>query len=106
MAIIFYDHLFSKQQVIDLINEVEEAENLRAKLHQVVDDILYQGIIIMLLNKLSEKKHHVFLEMVHERPYDTEIILFLREHAHPNIEDDIKAEAEKLLVTILKDMLP
>ena len=106
MAIIFYDHLFSKTEVADLINQIEEAENLRGRLHQLVDDILYQGIINMILEKLNEKKHQPFLEMVSERPYDTEIIMFLRQHAHPNIEDDIKAEAEKLLGSILKDMLP
>jgi len=106
MAIIFYDHLFSKQQVQDLINEVEEAENLRGRLHQLVDDILYQGIINLILAKLDQKKHDLFLEMLHERPYDTEIIIFLRQHAHPNIEDDIKQEAEKLLCDIIKDMLP
>ncbi len=106
MAILFYDHLFNKQEITDLINSSNEAENQRAKLHQLVDDILLQGIIIMILNQLKETKHSVFLEMIHERPYDTEIILFLREHTHPKIEDDIKAEAEKLLGTILKDMLP
>jgi len=106
MAILFYDHLFNKQEVLDLINSLDEAENQRAKLHQLVDDIILQGIIIMLLNKLKESKHQIFLEMVHERPYDTEIILFLREHTHPEIEEDIKAEGQKLLGTILKDMLP
>lgn len=106
MAIIFYDHLFSKAEVVDLINQVEEAENLRGRLHQLVDDILYQGIVNMILTRLSDKKHDLFLEMLHERPYDTEIILFLREHVHPDIETDIKTEAEKLLGSILKDMLP
>jgi hypothetical protein len=106
MAILFYDHLFNKQEVIDLINSLEEAENQRSRLHQLVDDIILQGLIVMLLNKLKESKHQLFLEMIHDRPYDTEIILFLREHAHPNIEDDIKDEGEKLLASILKDMLP
>ena len=106
MAIIFYDHLFSKSEVVDLINQIEDAENLRGRLHQLVDDILYQGIINLILAKLHEKKHNTFLEMVSERPYDTEIIMYLREHAHSNIEDDIRAEAEKLLGSILKDMLP
>lgn len=106
MAIIFYDHLFSKQEVADLINQIQEAENLRGRLHQLVDDILYQGIIDLILTKLDQKKHNLFLEMLHERPYDTEIILFLRQHAHSNIEDDIKQEAEKLLGDIIKDMLP
>ncbi len=106
MAILFYDHLFNKSEVETLINGLEEMENQRAKVSQLVDDILFQGIIIMLLNKLKESKHQIFLEMIHERPYDIEIILFLRDHTHPNIEDDIKAEGEKLLATILKDMLP
>ncbi len=106
MPIIFYDHLFSKQQVQELINKVEEAENLRHKLHQLVDDILYQGIVSMILSKLEDHKHQPFLDLLHERPYDSEIIIYLREHAHPDIEDHIKIEAEKLLGNIVKDMLP
>lgn len=105
MPIIFYDHLVSKSEVVDLINSLEEAENYKNKLHQLVDDIIYQGIVLMLLNKLHENKHQIFLEMVHERPYDTEIILFLREHTHAKIEDDITEEANKLLGAIIKDML-
>ena len=106
MAILFYDHLFSKDEVTSLINELEAAENLRGRMHQLVDDILYQGIVHMLLTKLSQNKHQVFLSMLHERPYDTEIILFLREHVHPEVEDHIREEANKLLGSIIKDMLP
>ena len=106
MSILFYDHLFSKQQIQDIVDQVEESENLKSRLHQLVDDIVYQGLVAMILGKLKESKHEIFLEMLHDRPYDTEIILFLREHAHDQIEDDIRQEAEKLLGTILKDMLP
>ena len=106
MSILFYDHLFSKQQIQDIVDQIEESENLKSRLHQLVDDIIYQGLVAMILGKLKESKHEIFLEMLHDRPYDTEIILFLREHAHDQIEDDIRQEAEKLLGTILKDMLP
>lgn len=106
MSILFYDHLFSKQQIQDIVDQIEESENLKSRLHQLVDDIIYQGLVAMILGKLKESKHEIFLEMLHDRPYDTEIILFLREHTHDQIEDDIRQEAEKLLGTILKDMLP
>lgn len=105
MPILFYDHLIPKTEVQNLINQLEEAENLKNKLHQLVDDVIYQGIIHMLLQKLDEKKHQTFLEMVHERPYDTEIIVYLREHIHSNIEEEISHEGQKLLGVILKDML-
>ena len=106
MPILFYDHLISKTEVKILIEELEEAENLRHKLHQLVDDVIYQGIIHLLLQKLDQKKHQKILEIVHARPYDTEIIIFLREHIHPDIEDDIRKEGKNLLGAILKDMLP
>jgi hypothetical protein len=105
MPIIFYDHLISKSEVVNLIASLEEAENQKNKLLQLVDDIVYQGIILMILNKLSESKHSIFLEMVNERPYDIEILLFLREHAHPEIETHISEEGQKLLGMIIKDML-
>lgn len=106
MAIIYYDHLFSKSQIKEILDQLQDAENYKNKLHQLVDDIIFQGITVMLLKQLAETKHKIFLEMVHERPYDPEIIIFLREHTHSKIEEDIKKEAEKLLGMVMKDMVP
>jgi len=104
MAILFYDHLITKTEIDGLLESIEEAENQRGKALQLIDDILLQGIINFILEKLEPPHHHTFLTIVHERPYDPEIITYLKEHAGPNIEEDIRSEADKLVKMILVDL--
>lgn len=104
MAILFYDHLISKSEIEDLINASEEAENQKGKALQLIDDIIFQGIVSFILESLEEHHHHTFLTHLHERPYDPDIIVFLREKAGPEIEDNIRSEAEKLVKMIVRDL--
>jgi hypothetical protein len=104
MAILFYDHLISKSEVEDLINATEEAENQKGKALQLIDDIIFQGIVSFILESLEEHHHHTFLTHLHERPYDPDIIVFLREKASPDIEDSIRSEADRLVKIIIRDL--
>lgn len=104
MPILFYDHLISKTEIEFLLNEVEEADNQKGKATQLIDDIIFQGIVAFLLEKLEPHHHHTFLTHVHDRPYDPEILAYLRDHAGPEIEDDIRKEADKLVKMIIKDL--
>jgi len=45
MAPLFFDHLVIKTEIIELINQKAEPENQKGKALQLVDDIIYQGII-------------------------------------------------------------
>lgn len=105
MPILFYDHLVDKSEIVNLVMGLEEAENLRHKTLQLVDDILYQGIILMLLEKLHESHHQTFLDMLHDRPYDPEIILFLKKRTHEDIDKDIGLEGVKLLKSAHKTLI-
>ena len=104
MAILFYDHLITRTEIENLINLSEEAENQKGKITQLIDDIIFQGILSFILERLEDRHHHTFLTQVHERPYDPEIISYLRDHVGPNIEDDLRSEADKLIKMILKDL--
>src|SRR5258706_12444864 len=104
MAILFYDHLINKSHIIALINEAEEADNQKGRPLQLIDDIIYQGVISLILEKLEPHHHHTFLVQVHEKPYDPEIISYLKDHIGPNIEEEIRTEGEKLIQQIIKDL--
>lgn len=104
MAILFFDHLVSKSEIHDHFECLEEAENQKGKALQLIDDIIFQGIISMILEKLEETHHHTFLSTVHDRPYDPEILSYLKDHIGDNIEDEIRSEADKLVQMILKDL--
>ncbi|EKD52959.1 MAG: hypothetical protein ACD_61C00188G0002 [uncultured bacterium] len=104
MAILFYDHLIAKTEIEEILAGIEEAENQKGKALQLIDDIIFQGIINMILERLEDPHHHTFLAIVHERPYDPEIISYLKEHTGPDIEDEIRKEADKLVKMIIRDL--
>lgn len=103
MSILFYDHLITKAVIEDHLKDIAE-ENQKGKALQLIDDIIFQGIVTMLLEKLEEKHHHVFLSTVHERPYDPEILSYLKNHIGPDVEEEIRKEADKLVEMIIKDL--
>ena len=104
MAPLFFDHLVIKTEIIELINSKPEPENQKGKALQLIDDILYQGIIDHILGKLHPKHHGTFLTQVHECPYDPELLAYLKKHVGPDIEDDIRKAADKIVKQILKDL--
>ncbi|HSV94597.1 MAG TPA: hypothetical protein VLH94_01265 [Spirochaetia bacterium] len=104
MAPLFFDHLIIKTEIIELINQKQEAENQKGKALQLIDDILYQGIVGHILEKLNPQHHGTFLTQVHERPYDPELIAYLKENIGPDVEEDIRKAANKIVKQILKDL--
>lgn len=105
MSILFYDHLVNKEEIFLLIDSHDEAENQKNRARQLVDDIIHHEIINFILEKLSQSKHKTFLTLVEERPYDPEIILFLQDHIHPAIENDLEQYMKTVIEQIKKDFL-
>jgi hypothetical protein len=104
MAPLFFDHLVIKTEILELISNNTEPENQKGKALQLIDDILYQGIIDHILEKLHPQHHVTFLSQVHDRPYDPELIDYLKKNVGPEIEEDIRTAANKIVKQILKDL--
>jgi len=104
MSILFYDHLVDKQEILVYIDNLEAEDQHKGKLKQLVDDILHQGIVEYVLQKLHPHQHHHFLSSLHSAPYDPELINFLKEHIGEDIEDMLRNHAGRLIVTIKKDL--
>jgi hypothetical protein len=104
MSIIFYDHLVDKTEVILLIENLNQPENHKGKMKQLVDDIIHQGLIEFILQKLHPHQHHTFLSRLENVPYDPELISYLKDHASVDIEGELQREAEKLINEIKKDL--
>ena len=104
MSIIFYDHLVNKHQILVIIDQTEGQDNLKNKTKQLIDDILHQGIVQYLLSKLKPKHHRTFLNQLHSAPYSPEIIDYLKEKIAQDIEDQIQAQADKLIQKIRQDL--
>ena len=104
MAPLFFDHLVIKTEILEIINHKDEPENQKGKALQLIDDILYQGVIDHILTRLDQKHHRTFLTQVSDRPYDPEVLSYLKENIGPDIEEEIKAAANKIVRQILKDL--
>lgn len=104
MSIIFYDHLVNKQEIILIIDQTEGEDNYKNKIKQLVDDILHQGIIDFILNKLHAKHHKTFLQQLHHAPYDPEILNYLKEKIAQDIEEQIQRQADLLIKKIRLDL--
>ena len=57
MAPLFFDHLVIKTEIIEMIAKNPEPENQKGKALQLIDDILYQGIINHILERLNQEHH-------------------------------------------------
>jgi len=104
MSIIFYDHLVDKSEVLLIIDRLKEPENHKGKLRQLVDDIIHQGLIEYILQKLHPHHHHTFLSRLDAAPYDPELLSYLKDHISPEFEGQLQKEAQKLVAIIKKDL--
>jgi len=104
MSILFYDHLVDKTEVLLFIDRLPEPENHKGKLRQLVDDIIHQGLIEYILQKLHPHQHHTFLTRLEAAPYDPELLGYLKDHISLEFEQDLEKEAEKLVRLTQKDL--
>lgn len=100
---LFYDHLTPKHEISTLIEKLEGPENHKSKLKQLVDDILHQGVIEFVLQKLHPHHHHHFMSTLEEEPYSPTIIIFLNEKIHPKFEEELATQIKQLIEDIKKD---
>ena len=102
--LLFYDHLVDKTEALLLIEKLSQPENHKGKLKQLVDDIIHQGLVEFILQKLHPHQHHAFLSRLESAPYDPELIDYLKDHISPEIEKELSIQAEKLIADIKADL--
>jgi len=106
MSIIFYDYLVNKKDLLDAIEKMTAPDNHKGKMKQLVDDIIHQGLVEFVLQKLHPHYHRTFLSRIEAAPFDPELVAFLKDHISPDIEKEIQLEADKLIALIKKDLTP
>lgn len=102
--ILFYDHLIDKGEVIVLIDSLDIPTEKKSKFKHLVDDILHNGLLEYILQKLHPHQHHRFLSHLETAPYDPELLTFLRRHLGESVETDLQLEAQRLLKNVIKDL--
>lgn len=106
MSLLFYDHLVNKSEILLYIEKLPEPENHKGKMKQLVDDIIHQGLVEFILQKLHPHQHHTFLSRLEAAPYDPELLSYLKDHISPDFEKELEEEAKNLVASIKKDIMP
>jgi len=102
--ILFYDHLVDKTEINIYLDKLDAPENHKGKIRQLTDDILHQGLLEFILQKLHPHQHTTFLDRFHAAPFDPELLEYLRDHTDDNFEKELRSEASRLVSLIKKDL--
>lgn len=102
--ILFYDHLVDKTEINIYLDKLDAPDNHKGKIRQLADDILHQGLLEFILQKLHPHQHTIFLDRFHATPFDPELLEYLRDHASEDIDKELRAEASRLVSLIKKDL--
>lgn len=104
MSKIFYDHFLNIKEIVDELDnyelEIEEKEELTA----IIDETFHHYTLDIILTNLPQERHQEFLSKFHQSPHNSQLLDFLKEVAETDIEEAIKAEAEKIKKEIFEEI--
>lgn len=100
---LFYDHLVDRKGLSSLINEASDPKE-RVKLMKLIDETIHNTVLDVIFSHLDEKHHEEFLIMLHKEPHAAGILVYLKEKAHPQIEEKIKEGIEELKNKITSEL--
>ncbi len=104
MSKIFYDHLVIREEIDFELNRFQIDPEEQEELISLIDQTLHHHILNVILNHLPKEKHTEFISRLHAKPDDDTLIDYLKTHAHPEIEAEIKKQAAKIKKEILADL--
>ncbi len=104
MSKLFFDHLVIREEIDIYLDSCRISDEEKAELVQIIDQTLINHILNVILNHLPKNKHAHFVAEFHAAPHDTGHLDYLRLHAHPEIEAEIKRHAQKIKQEILGEI--
>jgi hypothetical protein len=104
MSKIFYDHLVIREEIDFVLNSYRLDPEEREEIVDIIDQTLHHHILNVILNYLPREKHPEFISRLHASPGDETLLDYLKTHAHPEIEAEIKKQAAKVKQEILAEI--
>ena len=104
MAKLFYDHLIIIEEVIILLDQKKTDVKEKEKLLAIIDDTLNHRILNIILTHLRKHHHEEFLKKIAHHPYDSGIMLFLKEKTTVDIEKEIMKTANNVKRSVIKEI--
>lgn len=104
MKTIFYDHLIRVEEIFAVIDDFDITIEEKTEFYNLIDNTFHSHILEIILSDLSVEFHEEFLIMFHQSPHRQELLEFLKQKGSGDIENKIKAGAEKIKKGIFKDI--
>ncbi len=100
----FFDHLVIREELEFELNSYALDKEEREELVEIIDTTLTHHILNVILNHLPKDKHPEFMAKFRDHPDDESHLAYLKKHAHPEIEAEIKKQAVKIKREILAEI--
>lgn len=104
MSRIFYDHLVSTDAVISCLLEHAIAEEDKAELLKIIDELYHHHLLNVVLSHLPKNHHREFVTKLTKDPGDPQIMVFLKSHIEIDIETEITKQGQKLSEDLQKEI--
>jgi hypothetical protein len=104
MSKLFFDHLVIREEIDIEFSRFNLSAEERAELVEIVDQTLTNHVLNVVLNHLPKDKHSDFVSRFHAAPHDIGLLDYLKIHAHPQIDEEIKKHAAKIKKDILAEV--
>jgi len=104
MSTLFFDHLVIREELEFELNSYTLTPEDREDLVAIMDNTLNSHILNVILNHLPKDKHTEFVDLFKSKPHDTGHLDYLKIHAHPEIEAEIKKQAARIKAEILSEI--
>jgi hypothetical protein len=104
MSKLFFDHLVIKEEIDIELSRFNLTDEEKSELVEVVDQTLINHVLNVVLNHLPKDKHSDFVSRFHAAPHDLGLLEYLKVHAHPQIEEEIKKQVDKIKKEILSEV--
>ena len=97
MSKVYYDHLLILDEIEEIVKKHAKSQEEKEELWNLIDEIVHHRALDFVLSKLDRVHHEEFIEIFHRCPHD-EIVIFgyLKDKAHPDIENLMKKEFKKI----------
>jgi hypothetical protein len=105
MSTLFFDSLVIREEIDFELNLYHLNLEDKAELLEIIDQMLIHHILNLIFNHLPTEKHHEFISLFQASPHDDRLLIsYLKIHAHPEIESEIKKHASKIKSEIIAEI--
>lgn len=104
MSTLFFDHLVIREEIEFVLNSYVIDSVDRDELIAIIDSSLSHNVLNVILNFLPKERHPEFMANFRDAPADPAHMEYLKVHAHPEIEAEIKKQAAKIKAEILSEI--